>query len=113
MIHSSIHAWKIPWTEDLGRQQSMESQKSERTEHTPTCRCEHVQCYGLPRVAQMVKNLLAMQETQIQSLGQEDSPAETNGHSLQYSCLENFMDRGLGWEDPLEKVTATHSSILA
>ena len=37
-------------------------------------------------VAQMVKNLLAMQETQVQFLG---------------------------WEDPLEKGRATHSSILA
>ena len=36
-------------------------------------------------VAQMVKNLPAMQETQVQSLG---------------------------WEDPLEKATATHPSIL-
>ena len=37
-------------------------------------------------VAQMVKNLPAMWETQVQSLG---------------------------WEDPLEKEIATHSSILA
>ena len=37
-------------------------------------------------VAQMVKNLPAMQETQVQALG---------------------------WEDPLEKGMATHSSILA
>ena len=37
-------------------------------------------------VAQLVKNLPAMQETQVQ-------------------CL--------GWEDPLEKGMATHSSILA
>ena len=37
-------------------------------------------------VAQMVKNPLAMQQTWIQSLG---------------------------WEDPLEKVMATHSSLLA
>ena len=37
-------------------------------------------------VAQLVKNLPAMQETQIQSLG---------------------------WDDPLEKGKATHSSILA
>ena len=37
-------------------------------------------------MAQMVKNLPAMQETQVQSLG---------------------------WEDPLEKEVATHSSILA
>ena len=37
-------------------------------------------------VAQSVKNLRAMQETQVQSLG---------------------------WEDPLEKEVATHSSLLA
>ena len=27
--HSSILAWKIPWTEDPGRLQSMEQQKSQ------------------------------------------------------------------------------------
>ena len=37
-------------------------------------------------MAQMVKNLPAMQETQV---------------------------RSLGWEDPLQKEIATHSSILA
>ena len=37
-------------------------------------------------MAQLVKNLPAMQETQV---------------------------RSLGWEDPLEKGTVTHSSILA
>ena len=26
--HSSIPAWRIPWTEEPGRKQSMESQKS-------------------------------------------------------------------------------------
>ena len=41
---------------------------------------------GASLVAQLVKNLLAMRETWI---------------------------RSLGWEDPLEKGTATHSSILA
>ena len=51
-------------------------------------------------VAQMVKKkknnntLPAMQETQVQSLGQENSPGKGNGNSLQYSCLENPMDRG-------------------
>ena len=24
-------------------------------------------------------------------------PGEGNGNPLQYSCLENFMDRGAGW----------------
>ena len=41
----------------------------------------------------MVKNLSAIQETQVQSLGQEDSPGEGNGNPLQYSCLGNPMDR--------------------
>ena len=33
-----------------------------------------------------------MQETQIPGLGR--SPGEGNGNLLQYSCLENSMDRG-------------------
>ena len=41
---------------------------------------------GASLVAQTVKNLPAMQETQV---------------------------RSLGWEDPLDKEMATHSSILA
>ena len=80
----------------------------------------------------MVKNPSAMQETQVQSLGWEDPPREGNGYSLQSSCLENPMDRGvwwaiinklpaiwetwirsLDWEDPLQEGMATHSSILA
>ena len=43
-------------------------------------------CSGAFLVAEMAKNLPAMWETQVQSLG---------------------------WEDPLEKGMATHSSILA
>ena len=45
-------------------------------------------------MAQMVKNLSPMQKTQVQFLGQEDSPGEGNGNLLQYSCLENPMDGG-------------------
>jgi len=30
--HSSIFAWRIPWTEEPGRRQSMGSQKSQTTE---------------------------------------------------------------------------------
>ena len=44
-------------------------------------------------VAQIGKNLPAMQETRVQSLGWED-PGEGNGNPLQYSCLENPIDRG-------------------
>ena len=48
-------------------------------------------------MAQIVKNLPAMQETQVQSLGQEDPLGEGNGYPLQYSCLENLTDRG-AWQ---------------
>ena len=42
----------------------------------------------------VVKNPPAMQEIQVQSLGREDFPGDGNGNPLQYSCLENSMDRG-------------------
>ena len=45
----------------------------------------------------MVKNLPAMQEIRVWSLGQEDSPEETNGTPLQYSSLGNPMDRKAWW----------------
>ena len=44
-------------------------------------------------MVQMVKNLPLMQETQVQSLDQED-PLEINGYPLYYSCLGNPVDRG-------------------
>ena len=47
-------------------------------------------------VAQMVKNLLAMQETQCSFPGSGRSPGEGNSNPLQY-CLENSMDRGAWW----------------
>ena len=34
--HSSILAWEIPWTEELGRLQSMGSQESDTTERLST-----------------------------------------------------------------------------
>ena len=37
-----------------------------------------------------------MQETQVQSLGQDD-PWRREWNPLQYSCLENFMDRRAWW----------------
>ena len=45
-------------------------------------------------IAQLVKNLPAMQETRVRSLGLEWSPGEGNSNPLQYPCLENPTDRG-------------------
>ena len=42
----------------------------------------------------MVKSLPAVQETWVGSLDWEDPPGEGNGYPLQYSCVENPMDRG-------------------
>ena len=44
-------------------------------------------------VAQRLKRLPPMLETWVRSLDQEESPGEGNGNPLQYSCLENPMDR--------------------
>ena len=89
-------------------------------------------------MAQRLKRLPAMRETRVRSLGPVPglgrSPGEGNGNPLQYSCLENSMDRG-AWRatvygvaksqtqlsdltftfhfHALEKDMATHSSVLA
>ena len=87
---SSILAWRIPWTEEPGGLWSIELQ---RVRHVSTLTHIYIiqeNPYLLRflafLVAQMVKNLPAMWETWFQSLA---------------------------WEDPGEKGTAIHSSILA
>ena len=82
--HSSILAWKIPWTKEPGRLQSKGSQRV------------RAQLSGFHFHFSLIVNLFvdgsaskesaAMQETLVQSLGQEDPP---------------------------EKEMATHFSILA
>ena len=52
---------------------------------------------GAALVAQSVKNLPAVQETQGLIPGWGRSPGEGNGNPLQYPCLENLMDRGAWW----------------
>ena len=73
--HSSVLAWRIPGTGEPGGLPSMGSH-----------RVGHDWSDLAAAVTQLVKNLPAMQETQV---------------------------RSLGWEDSLEKERATHSSILA
>ena len=53
--------------------------------------------YGASLAAQRLKRLPGRRETQVRSLGWEDSPGEGNGNPLQFSCLENPMDRG-AWQ---------------
>ena len=75
-------------------------------------------------MAQLVKNLSAMQETLVQFLGQENALEKRYGtHSsilglpwwltgLESSAMWETWVPSLVWEDPLQKDMATLSSIL-
>ena len=99
--HSSILAERIPWTEEPGRLQSIESQRVRHDwsnlAHTHT----HTQTHHQPsQVAIMVKNppANAGDIRYVGSIpGSGRSPRGGNGKPLQYSCLENPMDRG-SWQ---------------
>ena len=107
-IHSSTIAWKIPWTEELGRLQSMGSQ-----------RVGHDCATSLRFTWRSVFTWLVAQILTLPHRGIKDSPGgsdgkasvynagdpgsvpglgrspgEGNGNPLQYYCLENPMDRG-------------------
>ena len=76
--YSSVLAWEIPWTEEPGGLQSTGSQRVGPNRVTNTFTFIHH--WGLPWWLSSKKNLPVMQETQVQSLGQEDSPGERNGN---------------------------------
>ena len=75
--HSSILAWKIPWTEEPGRLQFMGSQ-----------RVGHNWAALLYFNARDTRNVI---------LGWGRSPGGGPGNLLHFSCLENPMDRG-AWQ---------------
>ena len=80
-IHSSTIAWKIPWTEEPGWLQFTGSQRvghDGETSLSLSFTWESACNAGRPRF----------------SPGLGRSPGEGNGNPLQYSCLENPMDRG-------------------
>ena len=52
--------------------------------------------FGASLVVQMVKNLCSAGDLGLIP-GSGRSPGEGNGNPLQYSCLENYMDRGAWW----------------
>ena len=63
--------WKIPWTGEPVRLQSMRSQRVGH-DWVTSLHFTYV-TYRASLVAQMIKNLPAMQETQVWSLGREDT----------------------------------------
>ena len=48
---------------------------------------------GSSLVVQMIKNMPAVRETEVQSLGQEDLLEKGMATHSKFSCLENSMDR--------------------
>ena len=63
------------------------------------CAVRLLWCYntGASPMAQVVKNLPAMQETWVWFLGWKDSLEREMATQLQFSCLENPMGRGARW----------------
>ena len=119
--HSSVLGWRIPWT--------VQSRGSQRVGHTERLSLFFLNiCCGkswASLIAQLVKNLPAMQETCL-ILGSGRSPGEGIGYTLQYSwatlvvqmvknppAIRETWVWSLGREDILEEGMVTHSSILA
>ena len=56
----------------------------------------------------VVKNLPAMQEMLIWFLSWERSPGEAHGNPVQYSCIENSMDRG-SWQATVHRIAKSQT----
>ena len=61
-------------------------------------------------LTQVVKNLPTMRETWVLIPFLGTSPGEGNGNPLQYSCLENPMDRGAWWAE-VHKVASSQTGL--
>ena len=119
--HSSILAWRIPWTEESGGLQSMGCKKWDMTEQLSLS----LGMKGFPGGSdgkESVSNAGDPGSTPVSGR----SPGIGNGNPLQYSwaslvaqlvknppAMWETWVRSLGWEDSLEKRKATHASILA
>ena len=58
----------------------------------------------------MVKNMPIMQETQGSISGSRRYPGEGNGYPLQYSCLDNPMDKG-AWQATVHSITKSRKQL--
>ena len=64
-------------------------------------------------MTQLVKNPPAMQETKVQSLGEEDCLEKGMPTHSSIPAMQETKAQSLGEQDCLEKEMPTHSSILA
>ena len=91
--HSSILAWRSPSTEEPDGLQFWGHKALDMTEQLNTA---HIYIYvseGFPGGSEVKASASNERDpSSIPGLGR--SPGEGNGNPLQYSCLENPMDRG-------------------
>ena len=107
LIVNSTIAWKIPWTEEPGRLQSMELQ---RVWHDWATSLHFISLHQDKKI--QITKIMKERSFPGGSVGREStcnagdpsstpgwgrSPGEGNGNPLQYSCLENPTDRGAQW----------------
>ena len=72
-IHSSTIAWKIPWTEEpIGYSYGVAKSRTRPRDFTFTFHFHFKEIWAF-LIAQLVKNLPAMQETLVRFLGREDA----------------------------------------
>ena len=108
--HSSILAWRIPWTEEPGGLQSKGSRRVRHdweTKHTHTssyvwtvlCILSFIAFKGFPGGANGKEPTRQCRRHKGCGLipRLRRSPVGEHSNLLQYSCLENSMDRGDWW----------------
>ena len=109
-VFSSILAWRIPWPEEPGGRQfiGLQSDMNDVTQHTHSMvyrRKEYIEICLFNHHSSVGKSFAcnAGDPGSIPSLRR--SPGEGNGNPLQYSCLENPMDRG-AWQATVYGITS-------
>ena len=95
--HSSILAWKIPWTKEPGWQSSVGLQRVRRDCGTNLCFFFFFNPRRASLVALTVKRSACSAGDPGSIPGLQRSPGEGDGNPLQFSCLENPMDGGAWW----------------
>ena len=107
--HSSTLAWKIPWTEESGRMQSMRLLRVGQAWATSLSLPCIGEGNGNPLQCSCLENPrdrgacwaavygVAQSWTRLNQLSSSSSSREGNGKRLQYSCLENPRDGAACW----------------
>ena len=124
-IHTSILAWRISWSEDHGRLQSMGLQRVSHDWAIKTTKYYYTLQRSFPGGSAGKESSCNSGDPSLIP-GSERSPGEVIGYRIQYSWVSlvaQMLNNPLAmretwvqspdWEDPLEEGMATHSSIFA